>query len=100
MKIRPLQLNCRKCAFGHYYYAVPVKNPIIANEWSKIDKLHANFHEKGKSVISAIGNGNEKNAKEYMDEIKADSDQLMKILNYTSEAVDKLTSEGKSIFDI
>lgn len=100
MKIRPLQLNSRKCAFGHYYYAVPVKNPIIADEWGRIDKLHADFHAKGQYVISAVLSGDGNKARKYMDEIKADSVELLKILNDASKAVEQLTDEGKSIFDV
>lgn len=98
MKVRPVQLNSHKCAFGHYYYAVPIKNPVIASEWSKIDKLHADFHGKGKFVITAIQNGNKEKAKEYMEEIKTASVELIGILNNVSNAVSQLTNEGKSIF--
>lgn len=98
MKVRPLQLNSRKCAFGHYYYAIPLKNPILAAEWGKIEKLHADFHGKGQFVISAIQNGNAGKAREYMEEIKASSVTLLKILDDISKDVDQLTREGISIF--
>ena len=98
MKVRPLQLNSHKCAFGHYYYAVPIKNPIIADEWGKIEKLHADFHAKGQFVISAICSGNEGKAREYMAEIKTSSVELIRILDDISKAVEQLTEEGKSIF--
>ncbi len=98
MKVRPLQLNSHKCAFGHYYYAIPIKNPIIAAKWSKIEKIHADFHGKGQFVISSILSGNEKKAREHMEEIKASSVELKKILDDVSNAVIQLTKEGKSIF--
>lgn len=98
MKVRPLQLNSHKCAFGHYYYAVPVKNPAIASEWGRIEKLHADFHGKGQFVISAIQNGNQERAREYMEEIKASSTELISILNDVSNVVSQLEKEGKNIF--
>ena len=100
MKIKPLQLNSHKCEFGHYYYAVPIKNPVIASEWAKIDKLHADFHGKGQFVISAIQSGNEQKARQHFEEIKTASVGLLKILDDTSKAVEQLTSEGKSIFSV
>lgn len=100
MKVRPLQLNSRKCAFGHYYYAVPIKNPLIASQWGEIGKLHADFHGKGQFVTSAILNGNREKAREYMEEIKASSVKLMRMLDEVSKVVDQLTNEGKSIFTI
>ena len=98
MKIKPLQLNSHKCAFGHYYYAIPIKNHSIAAEWGKIEKLHADFHGKGQFVISAIQNGNAGKAREYLEEIKASSVELIRILDDVSKIVDQLTKEGKSIF--
>lgn len=98
MKVSPLQLNSRKCAFGHYYYAVPIKNPVIADEWGEIEKLHAEFHEKGHFIISAIQNGNEEKARECMEEIKSSSVELIRILDDVSKVVEQLTKEGKSIF--
>lgn len=100
MKIKPLQLNSHKCAFGHYYYSVPIKNANIAAEWGKIDKLHADFHGKGQDVISAIQSGNKEKARKHMEEIKNASVELMGILDDVSKVTDQLTKEGKSILTL
>lgn len=99
MKIKPLQLNSKKCGFGHFYYTIPVKNPGIVSEWEKIEKLHSDFHGKGQFIISAIQNQNQENAQKYLEEIKDLSKELIRILDSVSDIVEQLTGEGKCVFE-
>lgn len=98
MKIRPIQLNSKKCAFGHFYNAINVTRPELKEEWTKISGLHNEFHGKGQYVISAIKNNNRENAEKYLLEIKAISDKLLRLLNEINAKVDELTKDGNNVF--
>lgn len=98
MKIRPLQLNSQKCAFGHYYYAIQLRHPAMEEQWKKIGKLHADFHDKGTYVISAIQNGNAENAEKYLKEIETMSVELLGILEDLKRKTEELSAAGENIF--
>lgn len=100
MKIRPLQLNSHKCAFGHYYHAVTVKNPKILPEWAKLEKLHSDFHGKGQLVITAIQNKNQEKAKEHLEEIRSDSVELIGILDKIAAIVNQISNDGNNVFAV
>ncbi|MCS7241104.1 MAG: methyl-accepting chemotaxis protein [Candidatus Caldatribacterium sp.] len=54
MQPLPLQLNPRRCAFGHFYYAVPIRFKDIAAEWKEIEKVHTAFHAAGGRTLQAV----------------------------------------------
>lgn len=98
MKVRPIQLNSQKCAFGHFYNAIKVNHPLIKEDWESISGLHSDFHGKGKYVISAIKNNNRENAERHLSEIKAVSNKLLKLIDSLESKVNKLTKEGNNVF--
>ncbi|MDE7326998.1 MAG: CZB domain-containing protein [Lachnospiraceae bacterium] len=62
----PLQTDDTKCAFGHFYYAMKPQNRAITDIWGGLGEKHRMFHSLGKSVMSAIRQGDfEKAEKEY-----------------------------------
>lgn len=52
--ILPLQINDRKCGFGHFYYAINPTNPEVSNLWKELGEKHKKFHAYGKQVIDAL----------------------------------------------
>ena len=54
-EVLPLQINSKKCAFGHFYQSFEIHNPDLLEEWKMIDELHKKFHQTGSNVINAIG---------------------------------------------
>ncbi len=58
MKIRPLQFNGEKCAFGRLYYSVNPKNEKIKAVWTTVGKLHLDLHKLGLEVAQNIKTNN------------------------------------------
>lgn len=52
--IIPLQINDRKCGFGHFYYAMSPTEPDILKLWTPLGEKHKKFHSYGKQVIDAL----------------------------------------------
>ncbi len=52
--ILPLQINDRKCGFGHFYYAMEPGKPEILELWKELGEKHKKFHAYGKQVIDAL----------------------------------------------
>lgn len=55
--ILPLQVNDRKCGFGHFYYAVEPTRPEVMTLWKELGEKHKKFHAYGKQVIDALLDG-------------------------------------------
>lgn len=53
-KILPLQVNERKCGFGHFYYAIEPTKPEIMKLWKELGEKHKKFHAYGKQAIEAL----------------------------------------------
>lgn len=55
--ILPLQVNDRKCGFGHFYYAMEPSRPEVMKLWKELGEKHKKFHDYGKTVIDALFDG-------------------------------------------
>lgn len=97
-KIRPIQTNSSKCAFGHFYHQIEVKHPLIMNEWKEIERVHASFHEKGDLVIGAIKEKDMNAAENCLKEAVTDSEKIFSLLNIVAGRVKELSSKKEQIF--
>ena len=97
-KIYPLQINGKKCTFGHFYYAISVKNPILKETWNKIGTLHSSFHTMGQSVINSMKNYQKEDAKELYQEAVKLSEELMKNIELAIKEIAEISKRGESIF--
>ncbi|MDE7358174.1 MAG: CZB domain-containing protein [Lachnospiraceae bacterium] len=52
--ILPLQVNDRKCGFGHFYYAIEPSRPEVLKLWKELGEKHKKFHSYGRQVIDAL----------------------------------------------
>ena len=75
--ILPIQLDARKCGFGHFYYSMTPKTPEIREIWIMVEEKHKKLHSYGNDVKKAILNGDYSKAKKYADEAKAYSKELI-----------------------
>lgn len=60
--ILPLQVNDRKCGFGHFYYAMEPSRPEALKNWQELGEKHKKFHAYGKQVIDAMFEGDQEKA--------------------------------------
>lgn len=52
--ILPLQVDDRKCGFGHFYYAIEPTKPKVLQLWKELGEKHKKFHSYGKQAIDAL----------------------------------------------
>ena len=84
--ILPLQVNDRKCGFGHFYYAVEPDRQEIMELWKELGEKHKRFHAYGKQVIDALFDGDYsraenvcREAKQYSATLISDLEQIKKM---------------------
>lgn len=95
MEVEPLQLDSKKCAFGHFYHALNINNPVISSEWMEIDKLHNRFHKLGYDTIEQIKNNNYQEATIIYDDISVISKEMFLLLD---KIIYKIENSNKEIF--
>ncbi|RCX16650.1 methyl-accepting chemotaxis sensory transducer [Anaerobacterium chartisolvens] len=97
-RVYPLQINGSKCAFGHFYHAVRVKHPSIAQNWSAIDKVHRELHEAGEMAIKAVKDKQQERAKEYFNAAHKLSTEIFGYLEAVAAEVAAKNKEGTNLF--
>lgn len=98
MKLEPLQTNDKKCAFGHYYQAIHLTHPQLAEDWKKVSTLHHNFHKLGDDIIEAIEDLNETRANEVYLKAAAMSQDMIGLLTEIKNKIQKMTDAGEKVF--
>lgn len=98
MKDMPLQLDGNKCAFGHFYNAITLKHPRLADLWAQLDNIHKSYHTLGKNVKEAIQAGDEKTAAGKSREAAKLSDQIIGILDELIQNIEEMSEQGESVF--
>lgn len=94
----PLQTVSTKCAFGHFYYALPVTNPAISSMWQKIAPVHKELHSTGGEVLKAIQTGNLEKTKTLYQKADVLSCQIIQMLQNINTVVEEMTKNGEKVF--
>lgn len=94
----PIQTASNKCAFGHFYYALPVKNDVIIEDWKKIAPIHKNLHNMGDQVLSAVKAGDMGRAGQLYREADSLSVQIISLLQEVNKKVEQLSRSGQNLF--
>lgn len=95
----PLQTSANKCVFGHFYYALPVSNAQINNEWRQIAPIHQELHDTGAAVIEAVKAGNMEKASTLCQKAEALSVQIVDLLKAINVKVEEMTRNGQKVFE-
>lgn len=82
----PLQINDKKCGFGHFYYAMTPANPEIIKLWKALGEKHKKFHSYGQQVIDALLAGNDRHAENLYNEACQYSQNLIQDLESIKKA--------------
>lgn len=98
MYMYPIQINDKKCAFGHFYHAITIENPTLASEWGKINELHRNFHSLGSVVLQKVEKNDTEGARQVYEQASAMSKQLMGIMDNVLQIIDTMNQRGEKIF--
>lgn len=92
-ELLPLQVDHTRCAFGHFYYAVPMTIEVVASDWKAIENVHKEFHEMGKRALEAIRNKRKADALRYYEEAEKLSRELAEILGRVLNKLSSLTGK-------
>ncbi len=97
-EMEPLQLNPKKCAFGHFYFSIKPKNTEILKIWNEVESDHNTFHQNGSIVIQAVSSGNIKLARETYEKTAEISKTLITHFETIVSMTEILTQENISVF--
>jgi len=94
----PIQTDERKCAFGHFYYAMAPQNRGIVQTWAGLGEKHSRFHGYGKSVVEAIRRGDFGKAAEDYKKAEKLSEELIADFNKIIAETKRLDGAGQTVF--
>ncbi|NLZ51557.1 MAG: hypothetical protein GX892_00035, partial [Thermoanaerobacteraceae bacterium] len=80
-KLMPLQVDSNRCAFGHFYNAIIIKDSAINELWESIDEYHKNLHNAGEQALIAIKNREFEEAKKHYQIAKENSKNVFEIID-------------------
>ena len=95
---QPIQVNSRKCVFGHYYYALAVKHPRLSEQWNRIGTLHGTFHTLGQTVLERLNQDMESRQALYEEAVEV-SKQLMDAIDAVIGEILRMAEEGEAVFE-
>lgn len=95
---QPIQVNSKKCVFGHYYYALALKHPGLSEAWNQIGTLHNTFHTLGKTVLERLDQDQASRQALY-EEAEEVSKQLMDTIDKVIRLIEQMTGAGEAIFE-
>ena len=95
---QPIQVNPKKCMFGHYYYALAIKHPAVVEKWNRIGTLHGTFHTLGKTVLERL-NQDLSSRQALYDEAVEVSKQLMDVIDDVISDLTKMKDDGEAVFE-
>lgn len=81
MELEPLQTDGTRCAFGHYYEGMVIKDPRIVEDWNRVEGIHLEFHRIGDETLSSVANGDSSSARNHYREAESKSKELSELLN-------------------
>lgn len=85
--VLPLQINDRKCGFGHFYYAMTPTNPEVLKIWNELGEKHKKFHSYGKQAIDALFDEDYRKAESIYQEASQYSSVLIQSLENIKRAL-------------
>jgi len=97
MQVEPLQTNGERCAFGHFYNVLQIRNGQLLSLWKEIGEEHKAFHSMGNDIIAAIRSGNSSQANTLCQKAQTMSEALLKKLGQAQQLASETTSNGEGI---
>lgn len=95
---QPIQVNPKKCVFGHYYYALAIKHPKLSEQWNRIGTLHSTFHTLGKTVLERLNQDAESRQALYEEAVSV-SKQLMDAIDAVIRGLEMMSASDEAVFE-
>ncbi len=90
-EVLPIQLNSKKCGFGHFYYSMTPKTPEINEIWKMVADKHKKLHDYGNHVLKALMSEDYAEAKKHCQE----AEEYSKVLIADLEKMKKIALSKK-----
>jgi hypothetical protein len=94
MQEYPLQTDSKRCAFGHFYHAIHMKNAQVLPEWQAIDEDHRKLHAIGIDVVGAVRNHDKPLAESLLRQAEDLSLQVISHIDRTINILQELSKRG------
>lgn len=85
MEVSPLQVDPRRCSFGHFYHSINMTNPRIKEIWYSGDNIHKGLHETGDRALNHVKSGDKKAANSELVNARNISNEMQGIFNKIKE---------------
>jgi methyl-accepting chemotaxis protein len=99
MIIAPIQVDERKCGFGHFYYSMKPVNEKIVSVWNCIEEKHKKFHGFGQVVIDDINKSNHVEAMGTYKKAENLSKDLINDFKMIINITKRINEENKSVYE-
>ncbi len=98
-KAQPIQTDDHRCAFGHFYYSVQLRQPDMVKIWADLRDKHKQFHANGGQAIMSLKKGNQAQAREYYTKSEVISRQLLKDFDDLIKLAGELDKKDIRVFE-
>lgn len=98
MTISPIQVDSKKCGFGHFYHSVNPSNKEIQTLWKSIDLAHDALHNTGHDILESIKNKDKTIAYNQLNKVKEFSKEVVNKLSEIKRISISLTQNNISVF--
>jgi hypothetical protein len=97
MKVMPLQVDDRRCGFGHFYHSLRPASAQVAQVWKLVGDFHHALHEKGALVIRLVTEEDRQSAEENLREAEALSGRIVKTLDELRRLAEELEQRNETL---
>lgn len=96
--VLPLQLDDKRCGFGHFYYSMDPKNEEIRKIWDALENKHREFHGFGSKMIRALFDEDYSQAEKIYADAERFSKDLISDFEKLIAIVERLNKEKIKVF--
>ena len=96
---KPLQTDCAKCGFGHFYDTFQPVHPKVADIWNGLEEKHKTFHAYGAEMIDAIRGGRTDGLEQIYRKAEECSKDLNRDFERLIQAIELLSKEHIRVFE-
>lgn len=96
---KPLQTDCAKCGFGHFYDTFQPVHPKVADIWNGLEEKHKTFHAYGAEMIDAIRGGRTDGLEQIYRKAEECSKDLNRDFKRLIQAIELLSKEHIRVFE-
>ncbi|MGA2614865.1 MAG: methyl-accepting chemotaxis protein [Spirochaetia bacterium] len=97
MRVMPLQVDDRRCGFGHFYHSLRPASAQVAQVWKLVGDFHHALHEKGALVIRLVTEEDRQSAEENLREAEALSGRIVKTLDELRRLAEELERKNETL---